>query len=57
MIFICAMHRIFQSEEDDRIMEGEFDPEIEKQKREAEAKLMASPGLLARLMKLLPIKS
>ena len=30
---VCAMHRLFQKEEDDRIMEGDFDPRKEMEKR------------------------
>ena len=56
---VCAMHRLFQSEEDDRIMEGDFDPEVEESRREEEAHFAQEPkaGLLARLLKLLPVKT
>ena len=56
---VCAMHRLFQSEEDDRIMEGDFDPEVEDSRREEEAHFAQEPkaGLLARLLKLLPVKT
>jgi hypothetical protein len=55
---VCAMFRLFQSEEDDRIMEGDFDPEEEKLKRleeEREAERQRRPGLIARLRKILPL--
>ncbi len=56
---VCAMHRLFQSEEDDRIMEGDFDPEIEQSKREEQARSVQEPkpGLLDLLIKLLPVKT
>ena len=43
---VCAMHRLFQSEEDDRIMEGDFDPEGERQKREEAEKQAENTGWL-----------
>ena len=54
---VCAMHRLFQKEEDDRIMEGNFDPEEEMKKRMEEEQLAAKPGLLTRIFRLLPIKA
>ena len=52
---VCAMHRMFQNEEDDRIMEGDFDPAEEIQKRREELEAASRPGLLTRLLRLLPI--
>jgi len=56
---VCAMHRLFQSEEDDRIMEGDFNPEVEQSKREEKARSSQEPkpSLLTRLLKLLPVKT
>lgn len=59
---VCAMHRMFQSSADDEIMEGNFDPEVEKKKRAEEAlaelrRKNRKPGLFTRLFELLPIKA
>ena len=47
---VCALHRLFQSEEDDRIMEGDFDPEVEKRRREEERRSPTQQGVLTRLI-------
>jgi hypothetical protein len=36
---VCALHRLFQKPEDDRIMEGDFDPAEERKKQGASARL------------------
>jgi len=47
---VCAMHRLFQKAEDDRIMAGDFDPREERKKREAEQRPAKKPrGWLSRL--------
>lgn len=45
---VCAMHRLFTIERDE-IMEGEFDAEREKRRRELEEEIAANPGWLSRL--------
>jgi hypothetical protein len=47
---VCALHRLFQSEEDDRIMEGDFDPEVEKRRREEERRSPTQQGVVTRLI-------
>ena len=54
---VCAMHRMFQSEEDDRIMEGDFDPEVERMKRDAAEKQTENTGWLTRAIHRLLSKS
>ncbi len=57
MTLVCAMHRIFQSEEDDRVMEQGFDPEAEQKPLEQATAKTEKPNLLARLLELLPLKA
>ncbi len=45
---VCAMHRLFKYERDE-IMEGEFDPEMERRRRELEEEIANNPGWISRL--------
>lgn len=47
---VCAMHRLFQKEEDDRIMEGDFDPMEERMKQAQSEGQAEEPGWLSRLI-------
>jgi len=53
---VCALHRLFQKADDDRIMEGDFDPEEERRRRDKEERRPPPKpaGWLARLRRLLP---
>lgn len=50
---VCAMHRLFettaQSVRDDRVMEGDGNPEEERRIREEEEKPVAAAGWVTRL--------
>ncbi len=50
---VCAMHRLFettaQSVKDDRVMDGDFDPEEERKLREEEEKPATEAGWVTRL--------
>jgi len=51
---VCALHRLFQKPEEDRIMEGDFDPAEERRRRDATAKPSpARPSRVVRLWKFL----
>ncbi len=45
---VCAVHRLFRIEREE-IMEGEFDPEKERRRRELEEEIANNPGWLTRL--------
>ena len=46
---VCAMHRFFRVDERNDVMEGEFDPEMERRRRELEEEIANNPGWLNRL--------
>ncbi len=50
---VCAMHRLFQSEEDDLIMEGKFSPEPDQVRSLSTKTSEKKSGFLIRLLKLL----
>jgi len=46
---VCAMHRLFRADERNDIMDGDFDPEKERRRRELEEEIANNPGWLNRL--------
>lgn len=46
---VCAMHRLFRADERNDIMEGDFDPEMERRRNELEEEIRNNPGWLNRL--------
>ena len=48
---VCAMHRLFQSEEDDRIMEGKDYSSSSRDKYDKDKKKSTKPTFRSRVMK------